>query len=294
MERRRNLAGVSNRVAIVTGASRGIGAHVTTALVSHGWSVMALSLSGASPAQGNVVSVACDVTEVDDVQRAVDATIDRFGAIDLLVNNAGVIEPEVPLWESDVDTWWGVMEVNVRGPFLLTRAVVPHMIDGGGGRIINLNSGAGTVERPDLTAYCASKSALARITGGVALAGAEHEVRAFDLAPGVVRTDMSTSMRLHAYRSDWTDPDEVTDMLIAIADGRLDAFSGRMIRVGADTIAALEVAAAVGLDSSARKLRLLPWGHDDPLFEAPSPSENIRNSPTNGPIDPQGLNGSGR
>lgn len=250
-------------VALVTGASRGIGDLAVRALLGAGWTVVGLSRSGAiaDGAEG----MPCDVTDAEEVATTVGQVIEQHGRIDLLVNNAGLIETEVPLWEADVDEWWQVMVTNVRGPFLLTRAVVPHMITAGGGRVVNINSGAGTKERGDLTAYCGSKSALARITGGVALAGAEHGVLAFDLAPGVVETDMTHSMRMHDGRTEWTAPQDVTDLLLAFAAGELDGFSGRMVRAGADDLDTLRAHSRAGLPDDARMLRLRPWGEDDPV-----------------------------
>lgn len=250
-------------VALVTGASRGIGDHLVRALVAAGWQVVGLSRSGtvAEGAEG----IVCDVTDPAAVEEAVARVVDEHGRIDLLVNNAGLVEPERPLWESDVEEWWQVMVTNVRGPYLLTRAVVPRMIAQGGGRVVNLNSGAGTRENPLLTAYTASKSALARLTGGTAAAGAEHGVRAFDLAPGVVETDMTHSMVMHEGRTDWTAPEDVAALLLAMAEGELDGFSGRLVRAGADDLDQLRARSAAGLGEGERMLRLRPWGDDDPL-----------------------------
>lgn len=251
------------RVALVTGASRGIGAHIVDALLAQGWAVVGLSRSG-DIAEG-ATGLACDVTDAEAVEAAVRQVVDQHGRIDLLVNNAGLVETEQPLWESDVDEWWQVMVTNVKGPFLLTRAVVPHMIEGGGGRIINLNSGAGTREAAPLTAYHASKSALARLTGGTALAGAEHGVLAFDLAPGVIESDMTHSMVLHANRTEWTDPDDLKELVLALADGELDGFSGRFVRAGTDDLDLLRARSRDGLGEGERMLRLRPWGDDDPV-----------------------------
>lgn len=251
------------RVALVTGASRGIGAHLVRALVGAGWTVVGLSRSGTVPAGAE--GLACDVTDAEAVQTTVAHVVAEHGHIDLLVNNAGLVETEQPLWEADVDQWWQVMVTNVKGPFLLAHAVVPHMIAAGGGRIINLNSGSGTRESAALTAYHASKSALARLTGGLALAGAEHGVHAFDLAPGVVETDMTHSMDLHRGRTEWTDPEDVTALVLAIADGELDGFSGRFMRAGADDLDDLRTRSRAGLGEGERMLRLRPWGPDDPV-----------------------------
>ena len=168
-------------------------------------------------------------------------------------------------WLRNLDQWWAVMTTNLRGPFLMTRAVVPAMIAAGGGRVINLNSGAGTAERAELSAYTASKSALARITGSTHLAGWVHGIRAFDLSPGVVRTRMTLSMDLHRDRTQWTEPADVANLALVLASGDLDAWSGRFVRAGVDTPASLRERAALGLDDGARTLRLRPWGSSDPL-----------------------------
>jgi NAD(P)-dependent dehydrogenase (short-subunit alcohol dehydrogenase family) len=257
------------RVAVVTGASRGIGAAIAGALAEDGYAVCLLARDGSAAALladeigasgGLAMAMSVDVTHELVVGEAVGAVLSSWGRIDVLVNNAGSIEAELPLWDADVDQWWSVITTNVRGPFLMTRAVVPHMIAAGGGRIINLNSGAATAERAELSAYCASKSALARITGGTHLAGWEHGIRAFDLAPGTVRTDMTKSMQLHKDRTQWTDPRNVTDLVLALASGELDAWSGRFVRAGVDTRETLVEQAGLGMDDDARRLRLRPWG----------------------------------
>lgn len=254
----------SSSVAVVTGASRGIGAHLSRGLAAAGWTVVGLSRSGQGMPAG-VRAAACDVTDAESVEQTVGAVLAEHGRIHLLVNNAGLVEPEVPLWDSDVDTWWQVVVTNVRGPYLMTRAVAPAMIEQGGGRVVNLNSGAATRADGLLTAYTASKSALARLTGGTTQAGRAHDLLAFDLAPGVVETDMTHSMRMHEGRTAWTDPEDVVALLLAVADGELDAFAGRMVRAGADSLATLRAKAAEGLPEPARTLRLQPWGPDDPL-----------------------------
>lgn len=239
-------------VAVVTGASRGIGRFLADALEERGWVVERGS------------STVADVTDAAAVQEWVDDVLARRGRIDLLVNNAGVVDAEVPLEVSDPDDWWRTVEVNVRGPYLVTRAVLPHLLERGAGRIVNLNSGSGTKPSEVASAYNVAKTALGRITGSTHLSGQAKGVRAFDLAPGVVRTDLTESMPRHDGRTEWTDPAEVVELFLALADGRLDAWSGRMVRAGTDTVADLE-AAAPGLGGTDRTVGLLPYGDDDPL-----------------------------
>lgn len=241
------------RVAVVTGASRGIGRHLADALAVHGYAVERGSRSVA------------EVTDRAAVERWVGDVVDRHGRVDLLVNNAGVTDAEVPLELSDPDDWWSTMAVNVLGPYLVTRAVLPHMLAAGSGRVVNLNSGAGLRPGAVASAYNASKTALARLTGSTHLSGRDRGVFAFDLAPGVVRTDMTLAMRAHVGRTEWTAPEEVCALLLGLADGRLDAWSGRLVRAGVDTVESLETRAGSGLRPVDRTVTLVPWGEDDPL-----------------------------
>lgn len=242
---------MSQPVAIVTGASRGIGAHLADALQDNGYAVERGSRSTAP------------VTDRAAVEAWVGDIVARHGRIDLLVNNAGVIDAEVALADSDPDEWWATIETNVRGPYLMMHAVLPHLTQGTG-RIININSGAAYKNYDIATAYNVSKGALARITSGIGL-GPDRTVLAFDLAPGVVRTDMTLAMDAHVDRTEWTSPAEVTELMLAIARGDLDVWSGRMVRAGTDTVASLIARGAEGLQENDRTLGLIAWGDDDPL-----------------------------
>ena len=238
-------------VAVVTGASRGIGRHVAQALEAAGWTVERGSTAVA------------EVTDPVAVERWVRDIVERRGRVDLLVNNAGVIDEEVSLADSDPAQWWRTIEVNVRGPYLMTHALWPHLV-ASGGRVVNLSSGAAYRNSDVATAYNVGKGALARITAAVGL-GPDPAVPTFDLAPGVVRTDMTLSMKAHQGRTEWTSPEEVTDLLLGLASGALDAWSGRLVRAGIDTVASLRARAELGLGETDRTLGLLRWGEDDPL-----------------------------
>jgi NAD(P)-dependent dehydrogenase (short-subunit alcohol dehydrogenase family) len=239
-------------IAVVTGASRGIGRHVADALEDAGW-VVERGSSSVAP-----------VTDRAAVEAWVAEIVERQGRIDLLVNSAGVIDTEVGVFSSDPDEWWRTVEVNVLGPYLMTWAVAPHLVAAGGGRVVNLNSGAGLRPGADMTAYHASKTALARLTGSTHLEGWEQGIRAFDLMPGVVHTDMTGSMAAHVGRTEWTDPDDVTALVLAIASGELDALSGRFVRAGVDTPESLRAMVQRGLDPGERTLTL-QLRDDDPL-----------------------------
>jgi len=239
-------------VAIVTGASRGIGRHLADALEEQGYAV----------ARGS--REVAEVTDQEAVTHWVDAVLDEHGRVDLLVNNAGVIDTEVPLLDSDPTQWWATVEVNVRGAYLCTWAVGRGLRERTGStdglRVVNLNSGSGLRAGEVATAYNLSKSALARLTGSTHLAG----IPCLDLMPGVVRTDMTESMDAHVGRTEWTDPADVAARGLAFGAGELDAWSGRFVRAGVDTPESLRAAAA-GLGERDRMLTLHLWASDDPL-----------------------------
>ncbi|MBM6403687.1 SDR family oxidoreductase [Phycicoccus sp. CSK15P-2] len=239
-------------VAVVTGASRGIGRHVAHALEDAGWVVERGS------------STVATVTDRPALTAWVADIVERQGRIDLLVNNAGVIDAEVDLFASDPDEWWHTQEVNVLGAYLMTWLVAPHMLAAGGGRVVNLNSGAGRRASAAASGYAVSKTALARVTGSTHLAGWERGIRAFDLMPGVVRTDMTEAMEAHVGRTEWTSREEVTALVLALASGDLDAFSGRFVRAGVDTPESLRAMATRGLAEGERMLDLV-LRDDDPL-----------------------------
>jgi NAD(P)-dependent dehydrogenase (short-subunit alcohol dehydrogenase family) len=239
-------------VAVVTGASRGIGRYVADALEDAGYAVERGS------------TVVAPVTDRAALTAWVDEVVERHGRIDVLVNNAGVLDAEVDVLASDPDEWWHTQEVNVLGPYLMTWLVAPHMRASGGGRVVNVNSGVARRPAAASSAYTVSKTALARLTGATHLAGAAHGIRAFDLMPGVVRTDMTVGMETHVGRTTWTQPAEVTDLVLGLVSGDLDAWSGRFVRAGVDTVDSLRARADAGLADDERTL-VLSLGQDDPL-----------------------------
>jgi len=269
-----DLSGV---VALVTGGGRGIGRALVEGLAARGADV-GLCARGAEEvaeveaavraAGGSCVGVPGDVTRTDDVARVVAAVTERLGPIEVAVCNAGSVDPvETDPWRADLDAWWSVVETNLLGTQRVLQAVVPTMVERGSGRVVGLTSGMALRDVPAYSAYCVSKTALLRLSGTYDAALRESGVTMFDVAPGVVRTQMTGGMPMMADRSEWTDPALVVELVASIASGSLDHLSGRYLRSGMDDPAELRGALGRRLagDPGARRLALRPYGDDDPL-----------------------------
>jgi NAD(P)-dependent dehydrogenase (short-subunit alcohol dehydrogenase family) len=177
---------------VVTGGAQGMGKAIAEAFASEGARVLVSDLNEAGAAavakELGGISVGCDVTNAGQVQAMIDHGLSELGSIDILVNNAGTItmHPVTELTEQD---WDMVMNVNAKGVFLTTRAVLPSMLDRGQGAIVNIASQAGKRGYKLFAHYCASKAAVIVFSKGVALEVAPH-VRVNCVCPGIVNTDM--------------------------------------------------------------------------------------------------------
>ena len=188
----------SGKVAIVTGGAMGIGRAVAEGLLAEGANVVIADRAGAAEAAkaldnaGNaVVGVACDVSSRDDTETMADAALEAFGRIDVLVNNAGIYSSlkTGPFEDLDIEEWRRVLDVNVIGQAMATRAVVPAMRRQGGGSVVNFSSGTPFKGVPFLLHYVASKGAVNAMTRALAkeLGGAGIRVNA--VAPGFTLSD---------------------------------------------------------------------------------------------------------
>jgi 3-oxoacyl-[acyl-carrier protein] reductase len=195
---------LAGKVAIVTGASRGIGTAAAFALARAGASVMLGARDAARLARiaadivaggGKAISMACDMSDYAAVERMVAQTEAAFGPVDVLVNNAGVIEPIAPIWEADPAVWARNIEVNLVGCFHGVRAVLARMIAAGGGTIINVSSGAGIRPLEGWSAYSSGKAGLAMLTRAIALETGDKNIRVYGFSPGTTDTDMQVAIR---------------------------------------------------------------------------------------------------
>lgn len=194
---------LTGKSVLITGASRGIGAAAARQMAGEGMKVVLAARSLAACEQlaaeirengGQALAVACDVSRYADLDNAVQSTIAAFGSLDVLVNNAGTIDPISRLAESDPDEWDKVVDINLKGVYHGIRAVLPGMLAQGSGVIINISSGAASNALEGWSHYCATKAGVLALTRCVHKEYADQGIRCIGLSPGTVATDMQVSI----------------------------------------------------------------------------------------------------
>lgn len=268
---------LAGQVGLVTGGGRGIGAAIACALADEGMAVAVMSRSEAQLAAtvaaieqsgGHAIAVAGDVAQARDVDRVIHHVVGELGPVDLLVNNAGR-GPERfgPFWEADMDDWWKVLAVNLLGPALASRAVLPDMRARGRGRIVNIGSLSGGGTWDEAVSYVVSKAALMRLTDSLSSALKGSGVSVFELNPGLVRTallDTHPDMFADLPDDAFTPVDKAASAVVRVAAGDLDVLRGRILDADDDFDDLIARAAELrALD--ARTLRVRTFGAHDPL-----------------------------
>jgi NAD(P)-dependent dehydrogenase (short-subunit alcohol dehydrogenase family) len=234
-------------VAVITGGASGIGRATCSRLLDDGFrlAVLDVDAEGAAAAAAGGLGLGADVADAGDVERSFAAVVERFGRIDVLVNNAGITgSAEATVCHSTpVEEWDRVIAVNVRGPFLCTRAALPLMLAQGSGHVITVASVAGLVAFPGRCAYTASKGAALMLTRSVAVDYARFGIRANAVCPGFVETPM-TRWRLEVpeLRDEVEaripmgrvgQPDDVADVVSVLASGRMAYVNGHALTADA-------------------------------------------------------------
>ncbi len=194
---------LSEKVAIVTGASRGLGAAVAERFAREGASVVAADtddvlggelVSRLKEQKLDALFLRTDISNEDSVRNLIDVVAARYGRIDVLYSNAGILLDgrDLPADELSLETWDAVMNVNLRGPFMCAKHAIPHMLKQGGGSIVTVSSRTGLFGcAPKLTAYSASKAGLIGLTRVMAAAYSRNKIRANTIIPGTMDTPMN-------------------------------------------------------------------------------------------------------
>jgi NAD(P)-dependent dehydrogenase (short-subunit alcohol dehydrogenase family) len=262
---------LTGQVAIITGGGRGIGRAMALALAQAGAAVAVVARTGdqvaetvrlIEEAKGRAAAFRADVTDQEAVERMVADVERQLGSIDLLVSNAGHGGEIGAMWEVDPDEWWRCMDVNLRGPFLCARAVLPGMIARRRGRIVNTASHTGLILWPGSGAYGISKTAVIRFSEHLAAETQEHGIRVFAIHPGGVKTAMTASQfrsdaarkwfpEIYAYVA--TDPEGqppelAANLVLYLASGKADILSGCYISVDDDLAEMLQRAEEIRRD----------------------------------------------
>jgi NAD(P)-dependent dehydrogenase (short-subunit alcohol dehydrogenase family) len=222
---------LEGKVAMITGASQGLGRALALAFAREGAQVVINARSEesicpvaeeAGSLGAEVLALAADVSRSADVERLVGAAMERFGHVDVLVNNAGVLGPRVPIEEYPEDEWRRVIDANLTGPFLVTKAAIPHMPDGGS--IVNVVSGVSVEGRARWGAYSVSKFGVEGLT----------KILAAELANAVDPGGMRTEMRAAAYPEEdpmtRITPEENTDVFLYLASDESKGVTGQRFK----------------------------------------------------------------
>ena len=206
---------LNGKVAMITGASRGIGAATARLFAGEGAKVCLLARSRDEIAQlageigDSALAIPCDVSRFWEVEAAVAACVETFGGLDILINNAGVIEPIAMLAESDPEGWGQAVDINLKGVYHGVRAALPVMAARGGGTVITISSGAAHNPLEGWSHYCAAKAGAAMLTDCLHREGAGQGIRAMGLSPGTVATQMQREIKASGVNAvsqlDWSD-----------------------------------------------------------------------------------------
>ncbi len=225
------------KVVMITGASRGLGRALTLAFAREGVSLVINSRSEDSlePVAGEaketgaeVLAIPADVSVKAQVERLVDESVRRFGGIDVLVNNAGVLGPRVPIEEYPEDEWRKVLDANLTAPFLLTRTVIPRMPEGGS--IINMTSGVSVEGRAEWGAYSVSKFGLEGLTQILAAELKDRGIRVNSVDPGGMRTEMRAAAYPDEDPTTRITPEENTDVFLYLASDESREVTGERFK----------------------------------------------------------------
>lgn len=240
---------MNGKTVLITGASRGIGAAAAYAFAKAGANValIARSIDEIAEIAGNIgeqaIAIPCDVSRYSDVASAVAATAKTFGGLDVLINNAGVVEPIGHLHDTDPDAWSRTIDINLKGVMHGMHATMPGMIAQGHGTIINISSGAAHGPVEGWSAYCSSKAAVYMLTRTADKEARAKGLRILGLSPGTVATQMQREIKASGINPvsqlDWSvhiPPEWPAQALLWMCTPEADAYLGDDVSLREDQI----------------------------------------------------------
>ena len=240
---------MSGKTALITGASRGIGAAAARAFAEAGANValVARSTNEIAEIAGEIgekaIAISCDVSRYGEMRAAIDTTIETFGQLDVLVNNAGVVTPVGAMQETDPEAWGKTIDINLKGVMHGIHAALPGMIARGDGTIINISSGAAHGPVDGWTANCSSKAGVYMLTRAVDKEARDKGIRVLGLSPGTVATEMQREIKASGVgpvaKLDWSvhiPPEWPAQALLWMCTAEADDFLGDDISLRDDEI----------------------------------------------------------
>ena len=243
------MTDLTGRTAIITGASKGIGAEAARAFARAGANVALLARSAdalgalAEEIGAQALALPSDVSRYADMERAVAETRGAFGGVDILVNNAGVIEPIARMAEADPGDWGQSIDINLKGVFHGMRAALPAMLERGGGTVLTVSSGAAHGPVEAWSQYCAAKAGAAMLTRSLDKEYRDKGIRAMGLSPGTVATDMQREIKASGVNPvsqlDWSDhipPEWPAKALVWMCSAEADRYAGEEISLRDESI----------------------------------------------------------
>ncbi|MCO5762544.1 MAG: SDR family NAD(P)-dependent oxidoreductase [Gammaproteobacteria bacterium] len=230
------MSELKGKVAIVTGAAGNLGRAVCQALASQGASIALLGLhaeglEAARPGLGESAAFAVDLTDPQAMERTVTAVRERFGGIDILANIAGGFTMGPPLHQTPDQDWDRMMDLNARTVFNACRAVIPHLLAAGGGRIVNVAARAALKGQGHMAPYCASKAVVIRLTESLAEEHRDDGINVNCVLPGTLDTPENRAAMPDADHGRWVGTDALADVILFLVSAASRAISGAAIPV---------------------------------------------------------------
>ena len=227
------MAALDNKVALITGAKGGLGGYVTEAFLQAGAMVAGVSRSiqASDFADARFTAIAAELSDGEAARKVADDVAARLGRIDILVHLVGTFAGGQPVHETDDATLDRMLDLNLKSAFHMARAVIPHMRNGGGGRVLAIGSRAAVERSPGAGAYAASKAALVSLIGAIAAENKDRRISANVILPGTMDTPANRKAMPKADYSKWVQPAQVASLLVALAADSASQVTGAVIPV---------------------------------------------------------------